>query len=92
MYDANSIVLPVHECQLTSLVPTERGQLRFEVRESFGERLAISLIAAILDIAQDPRAVEQQTVALLLSLDLVRSEMDLRFSVAGVCGLNLPLD
>jgi hypothetical protein len=81
-----------HRCVASPLAPAECGQLRFKIREPFGKRLAVSFIAAILDIAQDPGAVEQQTVALLLSLDLLGSEMDLRFSVAGIRGFNLPLN
>src|SRR5579862_5784478 len=45
-------------------VPTERVQLDFEELEAVGERLAVTLITALVEIAQNAGAVQQQAIEL----------------------------
>jgi len=72
--------------------PAQFAELRFEIGQAVGERLAIPLLGALFEVVKHPRAVQQQALALALRVEFFLGEPDFADSPVGVGRINLRLN
>ena len=73
-------------------LPAELRELRFQIRQAVGKRLAIALFAALFQIVQNPRTVQEQALALLLKLKLLGREPNFSNPAVRIRRVDLRLD